>query len=334
MYDTYPFDEAAQSLGTKLFAVLSSLDEQTKAYTQEIRLRCECKITLRVKGELKTLEHIPKITSDELKEAFESMCGYSVYAHQQEIASGYITIRGGHRAGVCGTAVTTNGQVTMLRDITAINLRIARACIGCSAQLFSSAGAAAAEGGILIAGAPMSGKTTLLRDIAASLSKGLTGRRYAVSLLDERGELAACHNGIPQYECVRSCDVLSGYPKGDAITAAIRSMAPQIIVCDEISSEKEACAVSEGFNAGVGIIASVHAENENELLRRPAVKQLIDTGAFKLAVLLSRSPLNIEKVIKTEDLRSENDSMCSDNAGFGCDGMELSGRYKTQIRVA
>lgn len=333
MKNTFPFDEASKSLGTKLYKLLSALDEHTKANTQEVRLRSDCRINLRINGELKTLEHLPIITPPMLREAFESICGYSVYAHQQEIAKGYITVRGGHRAGICGTAVTAEGQVTMLRNITSVNLRIARSFRGCSAQLFSHI-SFDTPCGILITGAPMSGKTTLLRDIAASLSKGQTGRRYAVSVIDERGELAAVHDSTPQYECIRACDVLSGYPKGEAITAAVRSMSPEIIVCDEIGTVSEAQAISEGLNAGVSIIASVHAHSEDELLRRPVISQLLITGAFEYIALLSRNPMNIAKIIKTEDLKNENRSMYSSDPAVCRSGSQPSGKAETKVRIA
>ncbi len=333
MENTFPFDEASKSLGVKLYELLSSLDEHTKANTQEIRLRSDCKVNLRIKGEMKTLEHLPPISTSILREAFDSICGYSVYAHRQEIAKGYITVRGGHRAGICGTAVTDNDNVTMLREITSINLRIARSFSGCSAQLFSCIGFER-PCGILIAGAPMSGKTTLLRDIAAGLSKGATGRRYAVSVIDERGELAAVHDSTPQYKCIRTCDVLSGYPKGEAITAAVRSMSPEIIVCDEIGTVSEAQAIGEGLNSGVSVIASVHAHSEDELMRRPVISQLLCTGAFEYIVLLSRSPMNIEKIIKTEELKNENSGMHSRDS-FVCHNRQQPSRgAEKKVRIA
>lgn len=333
MTNTFPFEQASRALGSRLHTMLSALDGHTKAAAQEIRLRSECKISLRIDNELKTLEHLPKMTAQTIKEAFESICGYSVYAHQNDIAKGFVTVQGGHRAGICGTAVVANGQVTMLRDITAINLRIARDFTGCSALLFSKIQYTEPTG-LLIAGAPMSGKTTLLRDIAAALSMGVTGRRYAVSLLDERGELAAVCGGSAQYEGVRSCDILSGYPKDAAIALALRSMAPEVIVCDEIGTEKEAEAIAESLNAGVAVIASVHAGSEKELLLRPAVKNLLATGAFRYTVLLSKAPLSIEKIIKTEDLLNEEHGMHSDSFAFGSDGKRTSWGYQTPLRVA
>lgn len=333
MTNTFPFEQAAQALGHRLYAMLSALDGHTRANTQEIRLRSECKISLRINNELKTLEHLPKMTGQDIKEAFESICGYSVYAHQNDIAKGFVTVHGGHRAGICGTAVVTNGQVTMLRDITAINLRIARDFTGCSAMLFSNIDYRIPYG-ILIAGAPMSGKTTLLRDIASALSRGVTGRRYAVSLLDERGELAAVCGGSAQYEGVRSCDILSGYPKDAAITLALRSMAPEIIVCDEIGTAQEAEAVAESLNAGVAVIASVHAGSERELLLRPAVKKLLSANAFGYTVLLSKEPLGIEKIMKTEDLLNEERCMCTDSPDLSSDRQRTSRRYKASLRVA
>ncbi len=333
MNETVPFDQASQSLGKRLSIMLGELDIQTKSQTQEIRLRSESKIVLRINNELKTLEHFPIITSEQIREAFECICGYSVYAHQQEIAEGYVTVQGGHRAGICGTAVIKNGQAAMLRNISSINLRIARSFTGCSAQLFSQIDFST-PCGILVAGSPMSGKTTLLRDVAASLSSGRTGRRYAVSILDERGELAACCAGAPQYEAVRCCDVLSGYPKGEAISSAIRSMSPEIIICDEIGTVREAEEIREGINAGVSVIASVHAGSEKELILRPVIRTLIETCAFKYIVLLSEAPMSVKKVIKAEDLKNENTYMFAGDASFSDSGKRISNGYKAQIRVA
>ncbi len=321
--DVFPFEQASRALGTKLYAMLSAIDGQTKADTQEIRLRTESKICLRVSGELQTLENLPAVSKTLLGEAFESICGYSVYSHQRDIAQGFVTVQGGHRAGVCGTAVVSEGKVTMLREITSINLRVARDCRGCAAKLFELTDYKS-PCGILIAGAPMSGKTTLLRDMAAYLSTGFTGRRYAVSVLDSRGELAAVHNGVPQYECMSCCDILSGFPRGEGIIHALRSMSPEIIICDEVGNAEESKAILEGLNAGVCVIASVHACSEYEMLSRPAVRMLIETGAFKYAVILEDKPFGIEKIIKTEDIRNENRSLHFDNAGFSSDRLWVS----------
>lgn len=331
--NTIPFDQAVHSLSPGIRNMLQSLDERTKLQTQEIRLRAESKINLRIKGEIRTLEHLPKTTSEDISEAFESICGYSVYAHQNSIAQGYVTVTGGHRAGICGTAVVSGGQVTMLRDISAINLRIARHYPHCSAPLFDRIDFSAPSG-ILIAGAPMSGKTTLLRDMASMLSMGFTGRRYAVSLIDERGELAAVRNGVPQYECLRSCDILSGYPKGEAISLALRSMSPEIIICDEIGTQKEAEAVSECMNAGAKLIASIHAGNEKDILAGHTSRTLLKTGAFDYIAMLSQKPMKIEKVIKTEDIKNETCIMHTDHSRIGTDRKRLSLGYKTQERIA
>ncbi len=333
MTEVLPFEQAARSLGGRMYEMLSELDSPTKAGTQEIRLRVDAKICLRVNGELKNLEHLPKITGQAVREAFESICGYSVYAYQSNIANGFVTVQGGHRAGICGTAVVTNGQVTMLRDITAINLRIAREFSGCSKMLFSDIDYKKPKG-ILIAGVPMSGKTTLLRDIAAALSRGVSGRRYAVSLIDERGELAAVNGGSAQYESVRGCDILSGYPKGAAICLALRSMSPEIIVCDEIGDRKEAQAIAESLNTGVSVIASVHAGSEAELLKRPVVRSLLYTGAFEHVILLKKEPLEIEKTVKVEELLNENGCMYSDCTAFCGDRHGASRGHKTSWRVA
>lgn len=333
MNNIFPFEQALQSLGTKLYTMLSVLDEQTKAHTQEIRLRAECKICLRVSNELKTLENLPKTTNQDIKDAFESICGYSVYAHQNDIANGFVTVYGGHRAGVCGRAVVSNGCVTMLRDISSINLRIARDYPLCSMPFFEQTGCLN-PCGLLVAGAPMSGKTTFLRSAAAMLSSGRTGRRYAVLVLDERGEIAAVRNGTAQYESVLGCDIISGCPKDKAISFALRSMSPEVIICDEIGTEEEASAVSESFNSGVAVIASVHGGDIQDLISRPTTKMLLETGAFKYAVMLSRKPLSIEKIIKTEDLLNESSYLHTYNHSLSGGRERSENRHKTQMRIA
>ena len=206
------------------------------------------------------------------------LCDYSVYAYQNEINSGFITIGEGVRVGLCGCAVTDGGRITNIRDIASLNFRVAREIKGCSDQLLSLVDPLK---GVLLCGEPSSGKTTLIRDTARRLSYA-----YRVSVIDERRELSAWSRGGSGCD-LGLCDVFVGYPKGKAAVSAVRSMAPDIIVCDEIGDETEIAALSYSLRCGAAFIASVHASSMDELRSRRAVADMIGLNAFGYIAFLS-----------------------------------------------
>lgn len=202
------------------------------------------------------------VTEHDVRRTFEAVCQYSVHSFQREISQGFITVKGGHRVGFCGTPVMHNGTIENIKNINSINFRIARELTGCSEKLFKSC---FSDGpcNLLIAGIPSSGKTTVLRDLTR-----LLGGRFKVSAIDERGELAASWNGVPQNDIGLNTDVFDGYGKAEGISAAVRVMSPQIIVCDEIGSEEDFSAIREAALSGVCTVAAVHAADISDLLRK------------------------------------------------------------------
>ncbi len=233
-----------------------------------------------------------------LYDTFRRLCDYSVYSRQDEIRNGFITVRGGHRVGLCGTAACENGRITTLNDISSMNVRIARQVFGVSEELIGHL--YPLEGGILIAGVPSSGKTTLLRDLARSLSLGIGCHIMRTAVIDERGELSGTYAGTA-YNDMGLSDVLNGYPKGEGIMHAIRAMSPQVIICDELGTEEDCRAVAQGCHAGAAVIASIHAASYEELLCRRQARALLQTGAFATVVMLESSdhPCKIAKYIST-----------------------------------
>ncbi len=227
-----------------------------------------------------------------MMEIFQNICNYSVYSFQNEINNGFVTMRGGHRVGLCGTAVVDNGKIVTVKDITTINIRIARECVGCSDRFFPKLNP---KKGVLICGVPCSGKTTLLRDYARKLSY-----LYKVCVIDERNELSSTHNGIFQND-MGMCDVYDGYIKEDAIIHAIRSMSPDIIICDEISTLSDIGTVIKSINSGVSFVATLHAKNKEEVLKKPEVQKLLKSGAFSQLVFLS-DRRNVGKIESIEDI--------------------------------
>ena len=283
------FISAIKMLPPNLYSVLSKVPDIVSSNAQEIVLRVNSPLCI----ECNTKRYyftIKSCVTDTIFETnmlfvyqrnifdtFQNICNYSVYSRQTEINNGYLTLKGGHRAGICGTAVMSEGRIVNIKDITSINIRISREIIGCANELYLNIEPLK---GVLLCGSPCSGKTTLLRDLARNLS-----HTYKVSLIDERNEISSKVNGIFQND-VGLCDVFDGYKKCDAITQSIRAMSPDIVVCDEISTTEDVETVAFALNSGVSFIASMHADNYNNLLKRPLAQKLLETGAFSQIVFL------------------------------------------------
>ena len=317
-YKNY-FDTAISVISEKISRNLKLLPKNIKEQIQEIRLRIEQPVSVCC---AKGIYFIHKdggiccftdretitVSREDMEETFRKICSYAVYSHQNEIKNGYITIRGGHRVGICGSAVRANGNITGIRDISSFNIRIAREVKGAANEIFKRLDNNL-SGGLLLAGPPSSGKTTVLRDIARQLSCGATGQMRKVAIVDERGELAASCFGTAQNDLGPCCDVLDAYPKGEGILQAVRSLSPEYIICDELGSNEETLSVEEGLNAGVTMIASIHANSQKTLLKRKQAVILLATGAFENVILLggNYAPGKIQGIYKAGDLLAEMD---------------------------
>ncbi len=212
------------------------------------------------------------VTREDIASVFYKLCGYSVYSHIDEIRHGFISVNG-LRVGITGTSVTRNCALQTVRDITALSIRIPREVIGCAEAVLRHVDP---FDGVLIAGAPSSGKTTLLRDIARIL-----GHDHRTVVLDERLELSS-----DGFDLGRFTDVLRGYPKKDAFSHAIRCLSPEFILCDELE-DSDMQHIKSALFAGVVIIATVHAGSIHDLKHRPLCRELINTGAFRRIVHIS-----------------------------------------------
>lgn len=215
-------------------------------------------------------------TQEDITACFLELCRNSVHSFAREIAEGYITLPGGHRVGFCGTAVMQNGRISTLRDVSSLNIRFAREVRGCASGLCEMA----FSGGLcslIVAGRPLSGKTTVLRDIARIL-----GETHRVAVIDSRGELAGVHSGVPALDIGENTDVLNGYPKGEGMLCALRSLSPEVMICDEIGGDAE--EVRQCLSCGVRLIISAHAGSIQELERRAGFAELLE--CFDKAALL------------------------------------------------
>lgn len=245
---------------------------------REMRLRADQPARLCCEDGVHTVDVSP--TARQLTQICEALADHSLYARSMETAQGYVTLRGGHRMGLCGQVHLRDG-VPVLTHIGSACVRIARERIGCGEPLLPFA-----MDGMLLIGPPGSGKTTLLRDLARLLS--LTDE--AVAIMDERCELSACVEGAPQLN-VGCADVLCGMAKPDAARWLIRSMSPRFLLTDEIAAEADASALMDAHASGTAILASIHGRSLNEVVRRAAVKPLIAGRCFgSYAVLAPDTP--------------------------------------------
>lgn len=260
-------NELVHYFGGETGKVLRKISDASFEEIREIRLRTDRPAAVTLKDSIRYItadgnftyasETAPNVSSEDIKRTFEAVCQYSIHSFQKEIAEGFVTVKGGHRVGICGTF--SGGTV---KNIGSLNFRAAKEVIGCSDELF---GKIFGKGlcSLLIAGAPGSGKTTILRDISRRL-----GKYYRTALIDERGELAAVWNGIPQNDVGVNTDVFDGYDKPTGIMTAVRVMSPQIVICDEIGSGDDMEAVRTALQSGVRVAASIHASSLDELGRK------------------------------------------------------------------
>lgn len=277
-------EQAAGYLWGPVSEVVLALPPAEKAGVEEIRLRMGQPLAvfgggrLRYVTEAGTLSVRPedglRVTRSHLEECFRKLCGYAVHTHEEEISQGFISVPGGHRAGLGGTAFVRANRTAGLRDITSINLRIARQVRGSAAPLVPLV--LAGEGGLLLAGPPGSGKTTLLRDLARQLSEA--GKKVAV--VDERCELSGICGQTIENDLGPGCDVLAGGNKGESILMAVRCLSPQYIICDEVGRPEEIEAVCAGLCSGAVMITSIHAGSFDQLGQRPQFLPLARSGAF------------------------------------------------------
>lgn len=266
---------------------------------------------VRENGTLSDLPHEAFIPSKEQCRALlERVTNHSIYAVEEELRRGYVTVSGGHRIGLAGRTVLDKGLVSHLRDIAGFNVRIARARIGFGSQVLPGMLDFKAKTirHTLVVSAPQQGKTTLIRDLARCLSSGEwfhpSARDWGskkVGIVDERSEIAASDRGVPSFDLGPRTDVLDACPKAEGIMMMVRSLSPEVIVVDEIGRPEDADAIYEAIHAGVRVLATAHAADLSDVLARPVLAKLAADGVFGSYVFLSRSGTKVEHRMVTAE---------------------------------
>lgn len=271
------------------------LTELGERYTdlQEIRLRADNPVCLIIKGSTfftdengnisRSSEKALNLSSSDIYNMFMKLCKYSVHAYKDQIKEGYITTDKGHRVGIAGR-INSVGNISA-SDITSLNIRIARQIKDAAKEISEKLFSKSVESTMII-GEPSSGKTTILRDLAVKLTDGSLGKSYKIVIVDSRNEICGYHNGKYTYFTGTNTDIITGMSKDRGIMQAIRALSPQVIICDEMGGSDDAEAVCQCLNSGVSLITTVHAGSEEEAAEKEQISDLINSGAFKNAVLL------------------------------------------------
>ncbi|MGL5823217.1 MAG: stage III sporulation protein AA [Sarcina sp.] len=265
--------------------ITADLDKDT---IEEIRVSIgkQVRILKRGKEEFKSY----KVTAIDIKNIIQKISNYSLYAIEEELKQGYITIEGGHRVGVAGQCIIENNSVKTIKNISSLNIRIAREILGCSNKLIDYIVNNGQLYNTLIVSPPKCGKTTLLRDLSRNISNGVSKLNFdgkRVVIIDERSEIASCYKGVPQMNVGERTDVYDNCVKEEGIMMAIRTMSPEVVICDEIGSRKDIEGLISAANSGVSIICTLHGNGIEDLYKRENLKIMLEENLIKKVIVLS-----------------------------------------------
>ena len=284
---TWAFDQAAGALPQRLRRLALTLPPGERAWAEELRLRAGRPLSVVFSSGEQSLGG-PPVEPRELEQLLELATRASVHAALPQLRRGFLTIEGGHRIGLCGTAVMREGKIVQLRNLSSASVRIARQVKGAADGLLPRLCQGGRLTDTLILAPPGLGKTTLLRDLIRQVSDGTDCEPLRVALADERGEVAALYQGLPQLDVGAHTDVM----------LLLRAMNPQVLAVDEITAPEDVAALCAAAGCGVTVLATAHGENREDLLRRAVYAPLWERGLFRRLVTIRRGQTGREYVVE------------------------------------
>lgn len=227
------------------------------------------------------------VGEEEIRETLEYVAGYSLYAFEEELRQGFLTVQGGHRIGVVGSVVLEGGGVKTISPVTCLNVRLAHEKKGCADGVMPWIRDRKGIRHTLIVSPPRCGKTTLLRDAIRQISDGGDGfPGYTVGVVDERSELAGCYRGIPQNDVGMRTDVLDACPKAEGMMMLVRSMSPQVVAVDELGNYEDIHAIEAVIHCGCRLIATMHGDSMEDIKKKPLMERLMKEQVFERYLVL------------------------------------------------
>jgi stage III sporulation protein AA len=292
-------DELLKIFSIKLRTILAKVDLDFELL-QEIRLRVNAPLLVVYDNKEFFITQLSELVSsdidaymiskNEIRETMEYISNFSLYAFEEELKQGFITITGGHRVGIMGKAVLEDNKIKSMKHISFINIRLSHQVKGCADKVIPYIIGERRNDcyHTLIISPPRCGKTTLLRDVIRQLSDGNISRPgLTVGVVDERSEIGACYMGVPQNELGIRTDVLDCCPKAKGMLMLIRSMSPRIIAVDEVGSGEDIEAIEYVINCGCKIIATVHGNSIDDIKNKPILGKLVREKLFERYILLN-----------------------------------------------
>ena len=285
-------DEILRYFPNKIYQIFFNLFQENSKIAeelQEIRMRAERPIILKLRERDLILQY--NITQAEILQIVERLCENSIYAYKNQICEGFITVKGGHRIGLTGSCVIENGKIINVKHISSLNFRIAREVLNCSTRVLREVIDIENKSiyNTIVVAPPGRGKTTMLRDIIRRLSNGIDEINFkgkTCGVVDERGEIAAMYKGIPQNDVGIRTDIIENVEKNQGIHMLIRTMAPEIIACDEIGSKEDVEAIHYALYSGVKGIFTMHGKNIEDIKNNKQIYELIENREIQKVVFL------------------------------------------------
>ena len=267
---------------------------------QEIRVRVYAPIMVRSRGKEYFITESGQVTNRrnpadnmlprDLEDIVYHICRSSLYAYEEEIRRGYLTIEGGYRVGLTGQAVLDSaGTIKTIKNISFLNIRIAHEVVGAAQPVLKQLYMNGNLKNTLVISPPGYGKTTLLRDLIREISNGnCYGNGLHCCVIDERSEVAGSFRGVPQLDVGVRTDVMDGCPKALGMMMVIRSMAPQVIAIDELGTMEDIHALFSVIRSGCQIFATIHGDDIYDLKEKSFLREVIQEKVFERYIVIRK----------------------------------------------